>query len=129
MYPSALHCSASGRTRSEMHASRPFWLVREASPEYEGEGSEHRTLGSISVTADAHWTATLIVPIPVRGVVFLDLERRGPLPTGYRGSEESAHFSVPLGEIDAVAALLTGIVADARRDRVLPPRPADARPS
>jgi hypothetical protein len=127
MYPSALHCSASNRADVGLHASRPLWLVRETAAGYEGEGSEHRTLGSVSVTSDAHWTATLTVPIPERQVAFLELERRGPLPAGYRGSDEAAHFSVPLGEVDAIAALLTGIVADARRDRVLPPRPVDAR--
>lgn len=41
------------------------------------------------------------------------------LPAGYRGSEERAAFSTPIGEIDAVVALLLGVTAQARRDRVL----------
>jgi hypothetical protein len=30
------------------------------------------------------------------------LERRGTLPDGYEGSEESTHFSIPTGELDAL---------------------------
>src|SRR5258708_3473840 len=55
---------------------------------YEPEGSEHRTLGSIAVSPDARWTATLTVPVPERQVAFIEVERRGTLPAGYRGSEE-----------------------------------------
>ena len=97
-------------------------VIREESPPYESEGSEHRTLGSVSVADDARWTATLTVPIPERNVAFVDLERRGALPGGYRGGEESAHFSLPLGELDAVVTLLTRVIAQARTDGVLPAR-------
>jgi hypothetical protein len=87
---------------------------------YESEGSEHRSLGSISIEAGARWTATLTVPIPPRSIAFLQLERRGDLPAGYLGAEESALLSLPIGETEAVIALLTGVVAQARRDGVLP---------
>lgn len=97
-------------------------VIREERPPYESEGSEHRTLGSVSVADDARWTATLTVPIPERNVAFVDLERRGALPAGYRGSEESAHFSLPLRELDSVVTLLAGVIAQARTDGVLPPR-------
>lgn len=97
-------------------------VIREISPAYESEGSEHRTLGTVSMSDDARWTATLTVPIPERNVAFVELERRGALPEGYRGSEESAHLSLPLGELDAIVALLAGVIADARTDGVLPRR-------
>jgi len=47
-----------------LQASRRPCLVRETSPLYEGEGSERRTLGSVSVTPNSQWMATLTVPIP-----------------------------------------------------------------
>jgi hypothetical protein len=87
---------------------------------YESEGSERRTLGSLPVGLDARWTATLTVPIPLRDIAFLQVERRGELPARYRGAEESALLSLPIGEADALIALLTGVVAQARRDGVLP---------
>ena len=94
---------------------------------YETEGSERRALGSIGVTADARWIATLTVPIPDR-VVFVHLERSGLLPAGYRGSEESADFAVPTDEVGALVALLAGIATQARRDHVLPEATSDLAP-
>jgi hypothetical protein len=89
-------------------------------PRYEAEGSERRTLGNVAVTADARWTGTVTVPIPGAHVAFIQVERIGPLPAGYRGSEEAAAFSVPVGEVDALLSMLTGLVASARSDGVLP---------
>jgi hypothetical protein len=86
---------------------------------YEPEGSERRTLGSVDVAPDARWMATLTVPIPDDGVVFVHLERRGTLPAGYRGSEETAAFSLPASETEALVALLAGVTAQARREGVL----------
>ena len=97
--------------------------VREPNPRfgaYEPESSERRALGSIPVSPDAHWNATLTVPM-TGGVAFVDLERRGELPAGYRGGEERAQLALPEGEVDALVALLSGVVAHARRDGVLPP--------
>jgi hypothetical protein len=59
------------------------------------------------------------VPIPHDNVAFIRFERQGPLPDNYRGSEESADFSAPLGELEAFVALLAGLVAQARRDQLL----------
>jgi hypothetical protein len=87
---------------------------------YEAEGSARRTLGNVAVAGDARWTGTLTVPIPGAQVAFIQVERAGPLPAGYRGSEETAAFSVPVGEVDAVLAVLSGLVASARSDGVLP---------
>lgn len=116
---SSMHRSA-GRGLYMEQGTRHRRVIREVSPAYESEGSEHRTLGTVPVPDDARWTATLTVPIPERNVVFVELERRGALPEGYRGSEESAHFSLPLGELDALVTLLAGVIAQARVDRVLP---------
>jgi hypothetical protein len=88
--------------------------------EYESEGSERRALGSVNVASDARWTGTLTVPIGDATAAFLQVERRGTPPPRYRGSEESAAFSLPIGEADAVVALLSGLVAQARADGVLP---------
>jgi hypothetical protein len=110
---SSYSTTASGRVR----------MVREnmaSYSTYESEGSESRTLGSIPVAPGAHWTVTLTVPIPPRDIAFLQLERRGELPAGYLGAEESALLSLPIGEADALIALLVGVVAQARRDGVLP---------
>jgi hypothetical protein len=104
-------------------ASGIAWIVSEdmvSYPAYESEGSERRSLGSIPVTPVARWTATLTVPIPPRDVAFLEVEREGELPEGYRGAEERALLSVPVAEAGALIELLTGIVAQARRDGVLP---------
>ena len=90
---------------------------------YEPEGSERRTLGSISVAPDAHWAATLTVPIPGERVAFIHVERHGPLPADYSGSEEVAAFSVPVTEIEALLAVLSGVAAHARRDGGLPSLP------
>jgi hypothetical protein len=98
-------------------------MVREAPVRYgayEPEGSEHRSLGSVPIRLDAHWTATLTVAIPLRDAAFIELARQGELPPGYRGGEESASLSLPIGEIDALIELLSGVVAQARRDGVLP---------
>jgi hypothetical protein len=98
------------------------WRVREDSPKYESEGSDRRTFGSVSLTGDARWTGTITIPIPERNVAFVDLERRGTLPEGYRGSEESAHFALPPDELDALVTLLAGMIDQARHDGVLPTR-------
>jgi hypothetical protein len=57
--------------------------------------------------------------LPDVNAVFVRIERRGALPDGYLGSEESAGFSVPVQELDAVLTALTGVIAQARRDGVV----------
>ncbi|MFL5606041.1 MAG: hypothetical protein ACJ8AD_06310 [Gemmatimonadaceae bacterium] len=86
---------------------------------YEDEGSERSAIGSASVSVDCWWRATLTVPLPAADAVFIRIERRGPLPDGYRGAEESGGFSLPVGELDAVVQALTGVIAQARRDGVV----------
>jgi hypothetical protein len=81
------------------------------------------------VTPAAQWEGTITVPTPGADVVFIQVERQGPLPDGYLGSQETIDLSLPVGEIDALLALLAGIVAHARRDGVLPPAPPAPPPS
>jgi hypothetical protein len=95
--------------------------VRETSPRYgtyEPESSERRALGTLALTANARWTATLTVPITGR-VAFLALERRGELPPDYRGGEESANLALPVAELEALMGLIAGVIEQARRDGVV----------
>jgi len=112
---------------------RPVRTVRErgvgyaagkGNPTYESEGSYQRALGSILATYDARWTASLTVPIPERDIAIVAIDRRGVLPEGYRGGDESVHLSIPPDELDALLALLAGIVDQGREDGILPPRTA-----
>ncbi|HYM68871.1 MAG TPA: hypothetical protein VEZ44_04685 [bacterium] len=87
---------------------------------YEAESSERRTIGSVSVTGGGWWSAALTVPITDPGAAFLHVERRGDLPAGYRGGEDAASLAMPVGEVDAVVALLVGLIRHAQADGVLP---------
>ena len=86
---------------------------------YEDEGSERTSTGTVAVTSDSAWRATLSVPLPAADAVFLRIERTGRLPDGYRGAQESAALSVPVAEVDALMAALAGVIAQARKDGVL----------
>jgi hypothetical protein len=98
---------------------REEWARYAAPVRYDDEGSERSATGSAVVSADARWTVTVSVPLPVADAVFVHIERRGPLPKGYRGAEENAGFSVPVQELDAVMGALAGVIAQARRDGVI----------
>ena len=87
--------------------------------QYEDEGSERASTGAIYLTSDSAWRATLSVPLPEADVLFLRIERTGQLPAGYRGAEERAVLSIPVGEIDTVLGVLAGVVAQARTDGVI----------
>jgi hypothetical protein len=93
--------------------------------DYEDEGSERLSLGSVALDAESWWSAALSVPGSDMGsgddALFVRLERHGSLPDGYRGSVE-AELSLPGSEIDSVVTLLRGIVDQARQDGVLPAR-------
>jgi hypothetical protein len=112
----------AGRAHHTEQGRRHPSVIREVSPAYESEGSELRALGTVQVGGDAGWTAILTVPSPARNVAFVELERRGARPDGYRGSEEAAHLSLPVAELDALVTLLVGVVDQARLDGLLPPR-------
>jgi hypothetical protein len=92
---------------------------------YEDEGSERCSLGAVAVDVGAWWSAALSVPAADAraedGTLFLRLERHGPVPASYRGDVE-AEVTLPAAEVDAVLALLSGVVDQARQDGVLRPR-------
>jgi hypothetical protein len=100
----------------------PAAAARAGGVAYENESSERRSTGSVSVAPGEWWSAVLSAPITDGGTLFLQLERRGAVPASYRGATD-AELSLPEGEIDAVIALLQGVVAQARQDGVLPVAP------
>ena len=118
----------SERTEGRRESGASLRGVGQPAAAYEEEGSERRTLGSVSVAADAWWSATLTVPMLDGDTALLAIERHGLPPDGYRGSSERAEFSVPRWEVDAVVALLAGVVANARRDGVIPARSGRSEP-
>jgi hypothetical protein len=96
--------------------------VREWGVGYDDEGSEARSLGSVSVGAGAWWSVALSVPgtpEAARDTVLLRIERHGaPAVEGH--GHVGVDLILPPAEIDALVTLLVGVVAQARRDGVLP---------
>lgn len=85
-------------------------------PVYQDEMSERRARGAVTLSSGGWWTATLSVPVEAGApLTYVRMERC------VAGEEESADFAVPAAEVDAVLVLLEGVVAQARRDGVLPP--------
>jgi hypothetical protein len=93
---------------------------------YENEGSERCSLGAVAVGVGAWWSAALSVPAEDAraedDTLFLRLERHGPVSASYRGDVQ-IEVTLPAVEVDAVVALLGGVVDQARQDGVLQPRP------
>lgn len=108
--------------RPEQDAASP----RSTPFDYEDGGSERRSLGSVSVDAEAWWSAELTVPDGdvgrQGGTLFVRLKRHGVGLDGYLGATE-IDVSLPEAEVDQVIALLTGLVDQARRDGVVSSRP------
>jgi hypothetical protein len=124
MCPYSLSPSATSVVRLTMSVTAPVAMHEDrgsylASRRYEDQGSERTSTGAINLTSDTSWRATLSVPLPNADAVFLWIERTGRLPDGYRGAEESAGLSVPVAELEVVVAVLTEVIAQARRDGVL----------
>jgi hypothetical protein len=112
--------SAPSEIRPPRPAAEPPSDAR--GPSYEEEGSSRRAVGSVAVAADAWWSATLSAPED-GGPLLLTLERHGAAPERHR-TGDVAELSLPASEIDAIVALISGVVAQARRDGVLPARPS-----
>lgn len=94
--------------------------VQSPGTRYESEGSERRTVGSVSVASGSWWTATLALPTTDPGAVFLHVERHGQRADGYLGGEDAMSLALPAGEIDAVVCLIVALVKDARASGSLP---------
>lgn len=105
--------------------------VREVPPRYEDEGSERQARGAVAVGPDAWWTAALTVPVrggvPDARCVLVRLERHGPWAAG-QSRVPSVDLVVPGDEVEALVPLIAGVVAQARRDAVLPPVSVPAPP-
>jgi hypothetical protein len=103
------------RAVCERRVVRP---LRSKSPDYQEETSERRSTGSVSTESGGRWMATLSVPITGgRGIVFCTLERHDE--SGEDDPLRCSEIALPEHEIDAVLALLRGVVRQARRDGVL----------
>lgn len=88
---------------------------------YEPGHSERQVTGSVTVGQESRWSALLAVPMTGDQSVLLTIERDGPTPAGAPAIPEVT-LIIPPGEADALLMLLQGIVAQARRDGVLPRR-------
>ena len=111
-----------GHSRHRWGVERAPLRVREWGHRYDDEGSEARSLGSVSVGAGTWWSVALSVPgapDAVRDTVLVRIERHGA-PDDERHGHGAVDLVLPSSEIDAVVTLLGGVVAQARRDGVLP---------
>lgn len=121
--PAVVRLALPPSTRRPWRTGAAPFTVEELSPRYEDEGSEARSRGSVSVAPGAWWSATLSVPgsasEPARGAVLLRVERHGTAPD-QQPVDAAVELVLPSTEIDAVVTLLAGVVAQARRDEVLP---------
>ena len=104
------------------HSTFP-WLLREASVpplsspgEYEREGSERVSKGSIATPSGGRWFCKLEVPITGDQGALLTIEHD---ESGGALAPAETTMVVPVGEADALVALLTGLIAQAKADGVL----------
>lgn len=86
------------------------------SPRYDKETSDRISRGSVMLSRDTLWAAELAVSTTGDQSALLIIERHG---TGRGIGSQDAAIAIPPGEVDAVQTLLTGIIAQARRDGVL----------
>jgi hypothetical protein len=85
-------------------------------PAYESEGSERVSRGSVTLPSGGRWAATLEVRMREDQGALLTMSRSGP---GADLAPSDASLMIPPGEADALLALLTGLVEQARADGVL----------
>src|SRR3981081_3368201 len=111
--PSVLVAPAANAAGPVDRVGRAPLRVREWRYRYEDEGSEHRALGSVAVSAGAWWCVALSVPAggigapPDTGLVRC--ERHGDAPAEYRG-DGIVELLLPRAEVGAVALMLAGVV-------------------
>lgn len=85
-------------------------------PAYESEGSERVSRGSVTLPSGGRWSATLEVSMRDDQGALLTMIRSGP---GLGPAPSDASVMIPPGEADALLTLLTGLIKQARGDRVL----------
>jgi hypothetical protein len=83
---------------------------------YEPEGSDSRATGSVSLQGGGWWSADLIVSTRRADDILLSIQRHGT-----PGQEDAAGVDIRLrpADLEALPALLNGVIAQARRDGVL----------
>jgi hypothetical protein len=92
--------------------------VHEPSRRYEDEGSVRESRGAVSLEGGSWWSAVLAVPAGAAAPAHVRLVRHaGP---GDASARVDAELLVPAAELEDVVTLLAGVVAQARRDAVLP---------
>jgi hypothetical protein len=86
--------------------------------EYEAETNVRRAGGSVTVADDVLWRGEVVVPmVGERALITMERDPEGTGPS-------DATLAVPFDEIDAVLALLTGLIDQARSAGVLTERPS-----
>lgn len=85
---------------------------------YEQEVSDRRATGSVSIGAGVWWSAQLAVAIRDDQKILLTVQRHGP-PEQTTGPNESVDLFLRPADLDALPVLLTGVIAQARRDGIL----------
>ena len=85
--------------------------------QYEPEGSDCRATGSVSLRSGGWWSADLIVSIRREDEILLTIHRHGA--PGQEDDGASVDLRLRPGDLEALAVLLNGVIAQARRDGVL----------
>jgi len=92
--------------------------------QYEPGASDCRATGSVSLGGGGWWSADLIVATGRDDEILLTLRRHGA--QGREDEDESTDLCLRSADLEALPALLKGVIAQARRDGVLPGRDAAA---
>lgn len=85
--------------------------------EYEPESSDRRAGGTVSLGSGGWWSAELIVATRRREEILLTLQRRGT--PGREDLDQSVDLCLRPTDLEALPVLLSGVIAQARRDGVL----------
>ncbi|MGH7510691.1 MAG: hypothetical protein ACREMZ_14630 [Gemmatimonadales bacterium] len=86
-------------------------------PRYEPEVSDRRATGAVSMGANGWWSADLAVAIRRDDEILLTIRRYGA--PGMADCDEGVDLCLRPGDLDALPVLLSGVIAQARRDGVI----------
>jgi hypothetical protein len=85
--------------------------------QYEPEGGDSRATGSVSLRGGGWWSADLIVSIRRADDILLTIHRHGA--PGQDDDGPGVDLRLRPADLEALPALLNGVIAQARRDGVL----------
>lgn len=88
--------------------------------QFEPEGSDCRATGAVSLGSGGWWSADLIVATRRGDEILLTLRRHGA--PGREDDDEHMDLCLRPADLEALPVLLNGVIAQARRDGVLPGR-------